>query len=767
MDHAQLATDPPPAAQVVDVAAVTRPPQREDDILRKTIATLWIGSLVAILALLIVAPEQKLRFAAPLLIAIVALVAWFAMKYERRDWAKNFLAYGVWAGTTAIAAMTGGVRAPVVIAFPVIILVSAWMISARVAFVSAGCSIASTVALLFIESLKAGPAYLPSPLAMYAGDQIVIYGLSFALAMIMLRAYRARLAALQDSEQRYRAAFQLSPDAVSINRRADAVYVDVNDGFTRITGWRRDDVIGRTPAELRIFRSKSDYQRLVMAVDATGRCESLEADFLTRDGQVLNAQVAAQVMQLDGVPCVFSVARDLTSRKQAEQQINSLAFYDPLTQLPNRRLFFDRLRQSLSTAVRWRHNGAVLFVDLDDFKTLNESLGHEQGDRMLQLVASSLLSCVREGDTVGRTGGDEFVVLLEGLSERVEEAVTEAEAVARKILKALNRTYELQGTFFHGASSVGLTLIGAEDAAQPDEPVKRAELAMYQAKTAGGNALRFFDPRMQATVSARADLAMGLREAVERQQLVLHYQPQLARDGRILGVEALLRWAHPERGLLGPAGFIAFAEETGLIIPMGSWVLQTACGVLAEWAGHEAWSGLTISVNVSARQFQQPEFVDQLLAIIRRSGAPAHRLKLELTESLLVNNVEEVIARMNRLKAAGVGFSLDDFGTGYSSLSYLKRLPLDQVKIDQGFVRDILDDANDASIARMVVALARSLGLESVAEGVETEAQQAFLAGLGCDSYQGYLFSKPLPRAEFEEFFRRRLPRPPEPVTGV
>lgn len=868
--------------------------QAAELMISRTVGTLLLGSTVAVMALTVVAPEQRARFAAPTLIAVIALFAWVALKLGRLQLAKYVLAFGVWLGTTLIAAFTGGVRAPVIIAYPVIILVTAWIVDSGLAFMIAGLTVASTVGLMALESYGIGVSYLPSSLAMYAGDQIVVYGLSYVLAGILLRAYRARLAALdtahtalqkqaqvlktaqteleqaqsvallgswvydpesgrmrlsheccrilgmppgqeisrddylnlvhpkdrapvqevmarvmdsgavdhehrivvagqlrwvrhkanpvrvapdarvqimgivqdiserkhreaalQESEQRYRAAFQISPDAVSINRRADGVYVDVNDGFTRLTGWRRDEVIGKTPGELRIFRTADEYKRVIMALNAAGRCENLEADFMTQDGRTLNGQMSAQVMHIDGIACVLSVSRDLTSRKQAEQQINSLAFYDSLTQLPNRRLFLDRLRQAMGVSARHRQQGAVLFVDLDDFKTLNETMGHEQGDRMLQLVASSLLSCVREGDTVGRTGGDEFVILLEGLGEGVNDAVTQVEGVGRKVLASLNRTYDLQGAFIHGSASVGITLFGPEASEQPDEPVKRAELAMYQAKTAGGNTLRFFEPGMQASVSARADLAMGLREAIQKGHLVLHYQPQVADGGRVVGVEALVRWMHPERGLIPPADFIPLAEETGLIVPMGVWVLQTACEVLARWAKGGPCAHLDLAVNVSARQFNQPEFVEQLLSIIQRTGAPARHLKLELTESLLVNHVEDVIARMNLLKAAGVGFSLDDFGTGYSSLSYLKRLPLDQVKIDQGFVRNILDDANDASIARMVVALASSMGLGSVAEGVETEAQREFLAGLGCHCYQGYLFSRPVPIEDFEVYAQR------------
>ena len=441
--------------------------------------------------------------------------------------------------------------------------------------------------------------------------------------------------------------------------------------------------------------------------------------------------------------------------KAAQDKINHLAFYDPLTLLPNRRLLLDRLQLALAASERSRLQGAMLFVDLDDFKTPNDALGHDKGDFLLQQVSQSLLSCVREGDTVARLGGDEFVVLMEDLSQSALEAATQAETLAEKILFALNQTYQLGDYRHHSTASIGITLFDGTQKENLEEPMKQAELAMYQAKSAGRNTLRFFDPQMQSVVSARAALEMNLREALEKNQFMLYYQPQVTGDGRIKGVEALVRWLDPVRGLIAPAEFIPLAEETGLILPLGSWVLETACTQLARWARQSAFAQLTVAVNVSARQFHQSDFVEQVLAALARTGANPYRLKLELTESLLVLNVEEVIAKMSALKGKGVGFSLDDFGTGYSSLSYLKRLPLDQLKIDQGFVKNILIDANDAAIARMVVALAESMGLSVIAEGVETEDQREILAGLGCHDYQGYLFGRPLPLQEFEAVVNR------------
>ena len=445
------------------------------------------------------------------------------------------------------------------------------------------------------------------------------------------------------------------------------------------------------------------------------------------------------------------VFEDITERKATEHEINSLAFYDPLTRLPNRRLLLDRLKQALASSVRSGRGCALLFIDLDNFKTLNDTLGHGMGDLLLLEVAQRLATCIREEDTVSRLGGDEFVAVLETLSENMEEAAAQAEAVGRKILSVLNQTYLLAGEEHHSAASIGITLFNDRQDTVEDL-LKRADMAMYQAKAAGRNTLRFFNAEMQAAVTERAALEAGLHEAILKEQFLLYYQAQVSGDGQTTGAEVLVRWNHPQRGIVSPAEFITLAEETGLILPLGHWVLNTACTRLALWAKQPEMARLSLAVNVSARQFHRDDFVEQVLAVLERTGADPQRLKLELTESLLISNIEDVIAKMSELKKFGVGFSLDDFGTGYSSLSYLKRLPLDQLKIDQGFVRDILVDPNDAAIAKMIVALSESLGLAVIAEGVETEAQRDFLAHHGCHACQGYLFSRPLPLDEFEVF---------------
>ena len=436
----------------------------------------------------------------------------------------------------------------------------------------------------------------------------------------------------------------------------------------------------------------------------------------------------------------------------AEEQIQSLAFSDPLTGLPNRQHLIVLLQQLQLARTQRPGQEALLLVGLDQLKNLNETIGHESSNRLLQSVAQRLGDCTRKGDTLVRLGGNAFVVLLQNLSLLPQQASREAETVAGKILLALSQPYNIGSSDVHCSASIGITLVDNATPQDADVPLNQAELAMRHAKAAGRNELRFFVPQMQADVSARADLERGLREALLNDQFVLHYQAQVTSEGRVFGSEALLRWKHPLRGMVSPAEFIPVAEESGLILPLGNWVLEAACRQLALWAGKPATAELILAVNVSAHQFHQADFVEQVLAALKRSGAKAQRLKLELTESMLVTHVEGTITKMNALKERGIRFSLDDFGTGYSSLSYLKRLPLDQLKIDQSFVRNILTDPGDAAIAKMVIALADSIDLAVIAEGVETEAQRDLLADLGCHNYQGYLFSRPLPVHEFEAF---------------
>ena len=442
-------------------------------------------------------------------------------------------------------------------------------------------------------------------------------------------------------------------------------------------------------------------------------------------------------------------------RQASDARLQKLAFFDALTGLPNRQLLTERLQRAVATAGRDGWSGALLFIDLDDFKTLNDTLGHDKGDLLLRQVAFRLSGSVGAADTVARFGGDEFLVMLNGLAGAPEAALQQARAVGEKILTALRHPYRLDEAEHRSTASIGVATFGAS-AVGVSELLKQTDLALHEAKAAGRNGLCFFDPQMQHAVTERARLEADLRLALARSDFVLHYQPQAGRGGRVGGCEALLRWSHAQRGMVSPAVFIPLAEETGLILELGRWVLETACEQLAAWRAQPDMAGFTVAVNVSSRQFHHPGFVDLVLGVLARTGAEAARLKLELTESMLVQDMESVVGKMAALKARGVSFSLDDFGTGYSSLAYLKRLPLDQLKIDQSFVRDVLTDSNDAAIAQTIIALGRSLGLEVIAEGVETEAQRALLAERGCEAYQGYLLSRPLPLAELEAFVRSR-----------
>jgi diguanylate cyclase (GGDEF)-like protein/PAS domain S-box-containing protein len=467
-------------------------------------------------------------------------------------------------------------------------------------------------------------------------------------------------------------------------------------------------------------------------------------------GEVFSAEVLLNSMKLDGRKVLQATVRDITKRKQAEEEIKNLAFYDPLTHLPNRRLLLDRLKQALASSARSGREGALLFIDLDNFKTLNDTLGHDIGDLLLKQVAQRLESCVREGDTVARLGGDEFVVMLEDLSEHDLEAAAQAETVGEKILAALNQPYQLATHVHHSTPSIGVAIFSDHEQSQ-DELLKQADIAMYQAKKAGRNTLRFFDPQMQDSINARVSLESDLRRAVSGQeQFQLYYQPQVDSSGRMVGAEALVRWLHPERGMVPPTEFIPLAEESGLILPLGHWVLTTACQQLAIWAKRPKTAHLTMAVNVSIKQFRLPTFVDEVLALVDYFKVNPTRLKLEITESLMVERVNDIIAKMNLLKARGISFSMDDFGTGYSSLSYLKLLPLYQLKIDQSFVRDIVSDDSDKAIVRTIIAMAQSLNLNVIAEGVEAEAQRQLLLSKGCINYQGYLFGRPVPIEQFE-----------------
>ena len=570
-----------------------------------------------------------------------------------------------------------------------------------------------------------------------------------SLATAVSSLFRAWIAKVKGQQRIATAAFE-SQQGMFITDAAKVI-LQVNRAFSAITGYTTEEAIGQTPRLL----SSGHHDRAFYAAmwDSINRTGSWQGEIWNRrkNGKAYSETLRISTVRdaAGGVSNYVAAFSDATSYKDAEAQIQSLAFSDPLTGLPNRQHLIVLLQQSQLDRAREPRQDALQLVGLDQFKNLNETIGHENGNRLLQSVAHRLGDCIRKGDTLVRLGGNAFVVMLQNLSLIPQQAATEAEAVAAKILLALSQPYQIGSSDVHCSASIGITLVDDATPQDADVPLNQAELAMHHAKAGGRNTLRFFAPQMQAEVSARAELESGLREALLNNQFVLHYQAQVTSEGRVIGTEALVRWTHPLRGLVSPAEFIPVAEESGLILPLGSWVLETACKQLVLWADKPETADLTVAVNVSAHQFHQADFVDQVFGALERTGARAQGLKLELTESLLVANIEAIIDKMNALKARGVGFSLDDFGTGYSSLSYLKRLPLDQLKIDQSFVRNILSDTNDAAIAKMVIALADSMDLAVIAEGVETEAQRDFLAGLGCHTYQGYLFSKPLPAQEF------------------
>ncbi len=470
---------------------------------------------------------------------------------------------------------------------------------------------------------------------------------------------------------------------------------------------------------------------------------------------------------------VIGTHSDITESKRVDGKIRKLAFYDQLTNLPNRRLLNERIQHAIHNAKRQQRYGALLMLDMDDFKALNDTQGHDIGDKFLVTVARRIESCIREIDTVARQGGDEFVILLECLGER-DEAAVRAEAIANKILDAIKKPYLLELTEvagkghtynYHCSASIGVTLFSGQ-VKSSDELMKRADTAMYQAKTSGRNLIRFFDIGMQEEVTARAILGNELREAMQKNQFVLHYQPQMNAAGYMTGAEALLRWNHPRHGLMSPDSFISVAEDTGLILPIGRFVMETACAQLVTWAARPETAHLTLSINVSAVQFRDQEFMDHTLATVENSGVDPCKITLEITESLLLNNLEGIIEKMFELKARGIGFSLDDFGTGYSSLAYLKHLPIDQLKIDKSFIRDVLTDMNDAVIVRTIIALAKSMELKIIAEGVETEEQRHLLAEYGCFAYQGYLHAGPMPTEELEQYMQQWCAKSTDRIKG-
>ncbi|MFZ2971796.1 MAG: EAL domain-containing protein [Ferribacterium limneticum] len=526
----------------------------------------------------------------------------------------------------------------------------------------------------------------------------------------------------------------------------------VNAAFTELTGYSADEAIGQTPRLLKSGRQESAFYK--------GMWETLERNGHWQ-GEIWNRRKNGEVfpewLTINGVrdgqgkiTHYVSTFSDISNLKVAESEIHNLAFYDPLTGLPNRRLLLNRINKACSAGKRSGKYGALLIIDIDHFKTLNDTLGHDVGDRLLVDVATRLGACIREGDTAARQGGDEFVVMLEELGSDAESAGVQAETVAEKIRAELGMPYLLgDDAEYVRTASIGISLFLGQEKST-DVLLKQSDIALYKAKDAGRNTIRFFDNAMQTALDERAALEAGLRRALARNELLLHVQPQVDTQRRLIGAEALLRWQPPGKPMVPPGDFIPLAEETGLIVAVGLWVLDQACAGLRRWADDPRTSGLSMAVNVSARQFRQADFVMQVGDALSRHGANPHLLKLELTESLLLDNVEDTVAKMQALRATGVRFSLDDFGTGYASLAYLKRYPFEQLKVDRSFISDITHNPDAAAIVRAIIAMGNTLRLGVVAEGVEASVQHDYLVEHGCSQFQGYLFGKPMSFADFE-----------------
>lgn len=527
---------------------------------------------------------------------------------------------------------------------------------------------------------------------------------------------------------------------------ANEKIIRVNHAFTEITGYQPQEVIGQTPRILKSdVQDKAFFETMWDGLLHHGGWSG-EIWNRRKNGEIYpEHQVITTIRNKNGeITHYLSTFSDITLRKLNEEKIHQLAFYDPLTGLANRRLLEDHIELALSSNKRYYYHCALLFIDLDHFKNLNDTLGHKLGDELLKQVAARLKSCVREGDTVARPGGDEFIILLQGLSFEKSEAITQTRFIAEKILSLFRQPFLLSESQYVLTASIGINLF-FDQHESAEELMKRSDLAMYQAKAAGRNALRFFDPTMQEAAAKRSELEADLRSAIEKSEFLLFYQPKVDYKGHIHGYEALIRWHHPQKGMIAPIDFIPVAEETGLILQIGDWVIQAACQTLAYWQQHDEYQHLTLAINISERQFRQEDFVDRLNYWLEEFNIDCSKLELELTESLLMENIEDCIIKMKTLRDKGVHFALDDFGTGYSSLSYLKNLPLSCLKVDQSFVRDMLVDANDAAIVQTIIGLAKTLDLKVIAEGVETSEQSQALTDLGCELLQGYYYGRPLP----------------------
>jgi diguanylate cyclase (GGDEF)-like protein/PAS domain S-box-containing protein len=555
-------------------------------------------------------------------------------------------------------------------------------------------------------------------------------------------------------EERYRTYIEHAPMGIFV-ARDDGGFALANPAISQMTGFTKDELSAMKLAELFSLGTPQESANFWESIHQQNSSEK-EVTLRKKEGADFLSYIRAITLPDD---YILGFCMDITERKRDEEQIYNLAFFDALTALPNRRRLLDRLRQATSSSVQEHNLGALLMMDLDHFKNLNDTLGHDVGDRLLKQVGRRLLDCVRPDDTVFRVGGDEFVIILERLGQDVVIATQRAHDLVKKIQASVSELYPLipGRPDYYITSSIGLTLFGDENSSI-DVLLKKSDIALYEAKRAGRNTYRIFTPEMQASIDSSTSLVDALRRALQNNEFTLYYQPQVNETGHVMGAEALLRWTPPNADIISPLTFIAAAEESGLIVPIGDWVVEQCFRQLQRWQQRPETSGLKLSINISADQFHQADFVTKICDGIKRFNINPNRITLELTESAVLQRVDQVVQRMLELKELGVSFSLDDFGTGYSSLSYLKLLPLDQVKIDSSFVRDISFDTDDAAIVRAILAMSGSLGLSVIAEGVETHVQREFLFDHGCLHYQGYLFGRPVPIESFNPEALRTTP---------
>ena len=556
--------------------------------------------------------------------------------------------------------------------------------------------------------------------------------------------------ALRASEDKFARAFKGSPDSISISELKTGRYLEVNDGFCRLSGYKASEAIGRTALELNLWSDPAERDELVQLMAQHGSVHHREMRMRARDGQQLMVAVSAQPLTLDGLDCMLLTVRDITEQKRIEARVKHLAYHDALTNLPNRLLLSDRLSQLNALYQRHALRGALLFFDLDHFKHINDSLGHSCGDAVLQEVTRRLLSRVRAEDTVSRLGGDEFVVLLSGFNSSDAVLAQEVERAARELLVAISAPMQIEGHTLQLSASIGIALI-PDHGDSAEDLLKRADIALYRVKERGRDGIAFFEQSMQVAASERLAIESELRRAISEGQFCLYYQPQFDyRSRRIQGAESLLRWNHPKRGLIGPGAFMDVLEQSSLILEAGRQILNQACAFISRLLDQGLIDPqFSLSVNISPRQFRHASFVDDVLGAINEYQVPTSCLNLEITEGIVIENINDTIDKMNVLRGHGVHFAIDDFGTGYSSLTYLKRLPVDLLKIDQSFVNECTHNANDAEIIRAIIAIASSLHLGLIAEGVEEQAQLHFLHSQGCEQFQGYLFGRPMDAEQF------------------